>query len=95
MGDYKVKVVCRKKMLCNDGERQLYYKKGVLYYYEQERLIAKRKMKMSHVKYVMSKLRVLERLLRLVPRLAMPVDKEKILLSYQGHMWEYNTKKYP
>lgn len=93
MDEYQVKVICNKKLLFCDNTRQLYYKKGNLYYYENSILKAKHRIIMEPVKYILSKIRLAERLLRLEPRFAVLLDALQILISNNGKLMKYNISE--
>lgn len=92
MKSYQIHVISSKKLLFIDKERQVYYKRGILYYYENDRIISKKKLPMPFWKQIFVKSRVIERLFRLEPRLAIGLDEKRILISYGNSMLEYNMQ---
>ena len=80
------------KVLCKVGDVIISYHKGLLY--KQNDMTEKHSIMMPLpaplIKRILQKIRILERLLRLEPRIAIPLNAEEILLSYQGTLYRIN-----
>ena len=85
-------VVNKFKVLCRIGNMYISYHKGFLY--KQYGLTADHivmvPLPSSSKNRIFQKIRILERLLRLEPRIAIPLNSEEILLSYQGSLYRIN-----
>lgn len=81
------------KLLCNLGEGKIWYRAGTVFFQEKE----EKKLQKIHTlpvpwwKKIMFRIRLLERMLRLEPRLALPLSDTTFLLSYQGKLFRMDT----
>lgn len=85
-------VVNKHKVLCQVGNLYISYYKGSLY--KQNEMggdtTALMPLPSSAKRRIIQKIRCFERLLRLEPRIAIPLNSEEILLSYQGILYRIN-----
>lgn len=82
----KIKIISNNKVLCNVGEYYISYRSGNLYFQKSFEEKAKKffTLPLSNLKKVLIKIRILERLFRLEPRIAIAINDKEFLLSYQG-----------
>lgn len=80
------------KLLCKVGDKYVIYKKGYLYIYDNlEKKWEKRKKFLNNLfDMLCSKIRFLERTLRLDPRTATVVSNNQILISGRRKIWNFN-----
>ena len=88
------KTVSDSKLLCSVGEKQIFYNKGTLYIQENQNEYSHEilKLPISWWKSIAIKIRLLERLLRLEPRVAISLNDHEFLLSYQGQIFKINCE---
>lgn len=88
----KIQIVSNKKVLCDVGEYIISYYSGDLYIQKSFEEEAKKffKLPLSKVKRILIKFRILERLFRLEPRIAIAINEQEFILSYQGKIIKLN-----
>lgn len=88
----KYKIFNNFRLLCKVGNNYVFYHSGILYLQNIEsKLYQKIPLPMPQYKKILSRSRLLERLIRLEPRLAIALDDEIFLLSYQGKIYQIST----
>lgn len=90
----KIKIISNNKVLCNVGEYYLSYRSGNLYFQKNFEEKAKKffTLPLSNLKKILIKVRILERLFRLEPRIAIALNDKEFLLSYQGKILKLDLK---
>ena len=82
------------KVLCSfcDG-RILVYRKGKFYVYSPDflKIISEFELPLNDIKKIFSKFRLIERVLHVEPRWAVPINQEETLIFYSGKMYHINT----
>ncbi len=79
-------ILNNKKLLCNVGDKYIFYAKGNLYIgsLESKESSFLLSLPSAGLKRCLSKIRLFERFARLEPRLAIGLDDKQFLLSFQG-----------
>lgn len=87
-------IVNKYKVLCNVDGMFVSYHKGYIYIQNdiQGNFVKKIRLPSSFIIRMFQKVRLFERILRLEPRLAIPLNPNEFLLSYQGVAYKINCK---
>lgn len=77
------------KLLCSLGSGRVWYHGGNIFFQKKEtdKMVRTHRLPASWRKRLMMKCRALERMLRLEPRLALPLNDTSFLLSHQGNIF--------
>lgn len=88
-----IETISNNKILCAVKDKIISYHAGNLYLHKKndERPQLLLNLPIKTWKRFCSKIRLVERLLRLEPRLAFPVSDDELILSYQGKIYKINV----